>query len=59
MRLAHEIFTKLENELKKIYERHAKPDKKAANLENMLKQAAEKMIWQMFKKDTMVEVSIV
>jgi mRNA degradation ribonuclease J1/J2 len=59
MGLEHEIFTKLENELKKIYERHVDPKKKVENLENMLKQAAEKMIWQMFKKDTMVEVTIV
>jgi ribonuclease J len=59
MGLEHEIFDKLESELKKIYERHYDPKKKTENLENMLKQAAEKMIWQMFKKDTMVEVVIV
>ncbi len=58
MGMEHEIFAKLETELKKIYERHAKPDKNPANLEKMLKQAGEKMIWQMFKKDTMVEVVI-
>lgn len=59
MGLKNEIFDRLESELKKIYERHASPDKKAVNLETMLKQAAEKMIWQKFKKDTMVEVTIV
>jgi len=58
MGLEHEIFKQLETELKKIYERHAKPDKNPANLETMLKQAAEKMIWQKFKKDTMAEVII-
>ncbi len=59
MGLEHEIFVKLETELKKIYERHISPQKKTKDLEKMLKQAGEKMIWQMFKKDTMVEVSIV
>ena len=59
MGLEHEIFAKLERELKKIYERHFSPNKKIQNLEKMLKQAAEKMIWQMFKKDTMVEVVII
>ncbi len=59
MRLKHEIFDKLEVEMKKIYERHFSPEKSTANLEKMLKQAAEKMIWQKFKKNTMVEVAVV
>ena len=59
MGMKHEIFDKLEIESKKIYERHFTPEKSTANLENMLKQAAEKMIWQKFKKNTMVEVLVV
>jgi len=59
MGMEHEIFDKLETELKKVYERHADPKKQVSHLENMLKQAAEKMIWQKFKKDTMAEVTIV
>ncbi len=56
--LSHEIFKQIEKEAKSLYERNASPERAPKALETMIQKAIGKILYQKFKKDSLVEVVI-
>ena len=59
MNLNHEIFDLLKKELKSAFTKNFAPQRKMPALEKMLEKTGHNVIFQKFKKETMVEVVIV
>ncbi len=58
MKQKHEIFGLIETELRNVFARNFDPSRPVTVLEEVLKKSAEKLLWQKFKKDSLVEVVI-
>ncbi|MCF7906245.1 ribonuclease J [Candidatus Gracilibacteria bacterium] len=58
MGMQHEIFNLLGTELKQVFERNYDPSRSERALEETLQKSAQKILYQKFKKDVLVEVVI-
>lgn len=54
----HEIFQLLEKEIRAVFTRSFDPSRPVKVLEETLSKSAEKLLWQKFKKDSLVEVIV-
>jgi ribonuclease J len=54
----HEIFQLLEKEIRAVFTRSFDPSRPVKVLEETLGKSAEKLLWQKFKKDSLVEVVV-
>ena len=54
----HEIFKLLEKEIRTVFTRNFDPSRPIKVLEETLRKSAGKLLWQKFKKDSLVEVII-
>jgi len=54
----HEIFQLIEKELRAVFTRSFDPSRPTKVLEETLRKSAGKLLWQKFKKDSLVEVVV-
>lgn len=55
----HEIFKLLDREMRATFTRSYDPSRPMKPIEEAMQKTAQKMLWQKFKKDTLVEVIVV